>query len=99
MERHLRQSGDNLENPYVLPLSFTGTAAANIDGMTLHSAFNFPFSNEFLSLPDKLREKNLKRIMVRDGICGESANGLKNGNGRFGLVRLVGQKIVVGISN
>ena len=24
-------------------------------------------------------KKNLKRIMVRDGICGESANGLKNG--------------------
>ena len=40
MEKLLRQSGDNLENPYVLPLSFTGTAAANIDGMTLHSAFN-----------------------------------------------------------
>ena len=70
MERHLRQSGDNLENPYVLPLSFTGTAAANIDGMTLHSAFNFPFSNEFLSLPDKLRDekrdmlKNLRMIVL-----------------------------------
>jgi len=40
--------------------------------------------------------------MVRDGICGESANGLKKmavGDGRFGSVRLVGQKIVVGISN
>ena len=46
-------------------------------------------------------KKNLKRIMVRDGICGESANGLKMavGDGRFGLVGLVGQKIVVGISN
>ena len=29
--------------------------------------------------------------MYRDGLCGESANG-------FGLVRLVGQKIIVGIS-
>ncbi len=45
-----------------------------------------------------MAKKNLKRIMVRDGICGESANGLKKavGNGRFGLV---GQKIVVDISN
>ncbi len=45
--------------------------------------------------------KNLKRIMVRDGICGESANGLKMavGDSRFGLVRLVAQKIVIDISN
>ena len=69
-EKLLRKSGDNIDNPYVLPLSFTGTAAANIDGMTLHSAFNFPFSNEFLSLPDKLRDqkrdllKNLKMIVL-----------------------------------
>ena len=70
MEKFLRQPGDNLDKPYVLPLSFTGTAAANIDGMTLHSAFNFPFSNEFLSLPDKLRDqkrdylKNLRMIVI-----------------------------------
>lgn len=70
VERFLRQSGDNLDNPYVLPLAFTGTAAANIDGMTLHSAFNFPFSNDFLSLPDKLRDqkrdllKKLKLIII-----------------------------------
>ena len=70
MEKFLRMPGDNLDKPYVLPLSFTGTAAANIDGMTLHSAFNFPFSNEFLSLPDKLRDqkrdylKNLKMIVI-----------------------------------
>ena len=70
VEKLLRRPGDNLDNPYILPLSFTGTAAANIDGMTLHSAFNFPFSNEFLSLPDKLRDqkrdflKNLKMIIL-----------------------------------
>ena len=29
--------------------------------------------------------KNLKRIMVRDGICGESANGLKNGCRRWSV--------------
>ena len=38
--------------------------------------------------------------MVRDGICGESTDGLKNFTiGRFWLVGLVGQKMVVGISN
>lgn len=63
VERFLRQSGDNLYNPYVLPLAFTGTAAANIDGMTLHSAFNSPFSNDFLSLPDKLRDR--KRDLLK----------------------------------
>merc|ERR1719370_2559313 len=31
------------------------------------------------------REKNLKRIMVRDGICGESANVLKNGCRRWSV--------------
>ena len=70
LEKYLRQSGDNLDNPYIIPLAFTGTAAANIDGMTLHSAFNFPFGNEFLSLPDKIRDqkrdllKNLKMIVL-----------------------------------
>ena len=70
VEKLLRKSGDDTENPYILPLSFTGTAAANIDGMTLHSAFNFPFSNEFLSLSDRLRDKkrdylkNLKIIIL-----------------------------------
>ncbi|HBI40239.1 MAG TPA: hypothetical protein DDY16_04750, partial [Tenacibaculum sp.] len=70
VEKLLRQSGDNVEHPYILPLSFTGTAAANIDGMTLHSAFNFPFSNEFISLADKMRDqkreilKNLKIIII-----------------------------------
>jgi len=36
-------------------------------------------------------EKNLRRIMVRDGICGESANGLKNGCRRWSVWVWVGQ--------
>ena len=36
------------------------------------------------------QEKNLRRIKVRDGICGESANGLKNGCRRWS-VWVVGQ--------
>ena len=35
--------------------------------------------------------KNLRRIMVRDGICGESANGLKNGCRRWSVWVRVGQ--------
>ena len=39
----------------------------------------------------KLTFKNLRRIMVRDGICGESANGLKNGCRRWSVWVWVGQ--------
>ena len=69
-EKILRQSGDDPEKPYVLVTAFTGTAAANIDGMTLHSAFNFNFGNEFLSLGDKTRDekreylRNLKLVVI-----------------------------------
>jgi len=70
VELILRQSGDDPDKPYVLKAAFTGTAAANIDGMTLHSAFNFNFGNEFLSLGDKIRDekrdylKNLALIII-----------------------------------
>ena len=69
-ERDLRQSGDDPEKPYILITAFTGTAAANVDGMTLHSAFNFNFGNEFISLGDKTRDqkreqlKNLKMVVI-----------------------------------
>ena len=53
IERILRCSGDNPEHPYCLKAAFTGTAAANIKGQTLHSAFSFSFGNDFFSLADK----------------------------------------------
>ena len=56
-EKNLRQSGDDPEKPYILITAFTGCAAANVDGMTLHSAFNFHFGNEFISLGDKTRDE------------------------------------------
>ena len=55
LEKNLRYSGDCPDHPYILKLAFTGTAAANIQGQTLHSAFSF--GNEFLSLGDKAREE------------------------------------------
>ena len=56
VERILRQVGDNPNHPYILKLAFTGTAAANIRGQTLHSAFSFNFGNAFISLNDKARD-------------------------------------------
>ena len=69
-EKILRKAGDDPDKPYILLTAFTGCAAANIDGMTLHSAFNFNFGNEFLSLGDKTRDqkrefcKNLKAVII-----------------------------------
>ena len=56
IEKILRCSGDNPEHPYCIKAAFTGTAAANIKGQTLHSAFSFSFGNEFFSLNDKARD-------------------------------------------
>ena len=39
----------------------------------------------------RVKRENLKRTMVRDGICGESANGLKNGCRRWSVWVWVGQ--------
>ena len=52
--------------------------------------FNFCNTGKRLINTVKTR-KNLKRIMVRDGICGESANGLKNGCRRWTVWVWVGQ--------
>ena len=48
VDRSLRRSGDDPDKPYVLLCAPTGTAAANINGMTLHSAFNIGFGNTFI---------------------------------------------------
>ena len=48
VERILRFPGDHPDHPYCIKAAFTGTAAANIKGQTLHSAFSFSFGNEFL---------------------------------------------------
>ena len=52
-----------------MKLAFTGTAASNIEGQTLHGAFGFAF-NKHYSLSDKSRDqkraamKNLKIIII-----------------------------------
>lgn len=66
----LLKAGDNLECPYIIKCAFTGTAASNIQGQTLHSAFGFSFDNTHYSLSDKMRDsrraqlKNLKIVII-----------------------------------
>ena len=66
----LQQPGDDPDCPYVIVAAPTGTAAANIRGQTMHSAFNFSWGNEYFSLSDKVRDskrnllKNLKLVII-----------------------------------
>ena len=66
----LIKEGDDVSCPYIIKTAFTGTAASNIDGQTLHTAFSFNFDNKFYSLSDKKRDekralfKNLKIIVI-----------------------------------
>ena len=64
VERIMRKPGDNPSHPYILKLAYTGTAAANIKGQTLHSAFSFNFGNTYLSLNDKARDE--KRTILQN---------------------------------
>ena len=64
MEKILRTSGDNPDNPYIIKTAFTGTAAENIKGQTLHNAFSFSFGNEFFSLGDSARDE--RRIQLEN---------------------------------
>ena len=70
VHKMLLRDGDDLESPYVLLSAFTGTAAANINGQTLHTLFSFNFGAGFLSLSDKMRDikrnlyKNLKLLII-----------------------------------
>jgi ATP-dependent DNA helicase PIF1 len=66
----LQQPGDDPDCPYVIVAAPTGTAAANVRGQTMHSAFNFSWGNVHFSLSDKVRDskrnllKNLKLVIV-----------------------------------
>lgn len=64
MEFFLRKPKDDPNMPYIIKVAFTGCAAINIDGQTLHNAFSFKFGNEFTSLSDKQRDK--KRTLLRN---------------------------------
>ena len=66
-EKLLRRSGENPNYPRVLLCAPTGRAASLINGVTIHSAFNFNFGNEYRALGDKqLAEfrENLKHLKI-----------------------------------
>ena len=64
------RDGDDLDCPYVLLSAYTGTAAANVDGQTLHTLYSFNFGAGFMSLSDKMRDekrnlyKNVKILII-----------------------------------
>ena len=63
----LQQPGDDCDSPYIVRAAPTGMAAANVEGSTLHSAFNFNFGYNFIPLSDKNRDmfrKNFKNVQV-----------------------------------
>ena len=66
----LKKEGDDPECPYVLLAAFTGSAASNIQGQTLHTLFSFNFGSGYQSLSDKTRDqkrnlyKNLKVLII-----------------------------------
>ena len=59
-ESVLRCEGDNLDCPYVIRTSFTGSAASAIGGQTLHSSFALNFSGASTPLDDKKWDKMRK---------------------------------------
>ena len=69
-ESVLRCEGDNLDCPYVIRTSFTGSAASAIGGQTLHSSFALNFSGASTPLDDKKRDKmrhvlrNLRVVII-----------------------------------
>ena len=57
-----RCSGDDSDEPYVLPCSYTGKAAVNIGGDTLHGLFHLKFGNQWMPLGDKECSKLIKKF-------------------------------------
>ena len=69
-QKIIQKEGDDADCPCVIKTAFTGTAASNIEGQTLHASFGFAFDNKHYSLTDKSRDqkrasmKNLKIVII-----------------------------------
>ena len=63
-QKILQQAGDNVEQPYIVKTAFTGCAASNIKGHTLHGTFGFSFDNNHYSLSDMMRDK--RRVAMKN---------------------------------
>ena len=57
VEHILRRPGDSLEEPYVVKSAFSGAAACNIGGGTLHTNFSLKFGFKSVGLGDKERDR------------------------------------------
>ena len=65
-EFYLRAPGDNVEQVHIRRFAPTGTAAALINGITLHSAFHLSFGNKYYSLSDANRDKLREKFKNHD---------------------------------
>lgn len=64
-EKTLRTDDDrNPDQPFIIIAAPTGTAASNIKGLTMHTAFSLPFGNKFMSMNDKKRDE-VRTILER----------------------------------
>ena len=70
MEHEFREGGDDPDQPYILKGAFTGEAATNITGQTLHNIFRLTFGNRLFKLSDKSTDKtrdelkNLRLVII-----------------------------------
>jgi hypothetical protein len=65
-EATLRHDDDrHPDQPFIVLTAPTGTAAENIKGLTLHSAFNIPFGNDFINLGDKKRDQKRHELSMK----------------------------------
>ena len=60
----LQKPGDDPDCPYIAISAYTGAAACNVNGQTLHSLFSFNFGPGFLTMSDKIRDQ--KRNMLKN---------------------------------
>ena len=69
-QRILQKEGNELNQLCVIKTAFTGCAASNIRGQTLHAAFGFSFGDKHYSLSGKIIDKrraelkNLKIVVI-----------------------------------
>ena len=99
----LQKPGDNPECPHILLCAPTGTAAINIKGQTLHSAFGFTFGDEHYSLSDKTRDtkratfKNL-RFLIIDEVSMVKADQLYQLDLRLREIRMCPNEVFGGVA-
>ena len=70
-EYTLKEKGDSPDFPYVLKCAFSGTAAKNIGGSTIHSTFKLIYTNKYETLNAETKDKMIKcfqnvRVLILD---------------------------------